>query len=305
MSDPLPDITPAPEPFVTEYPFTKAPGADAILRSADGADFYVHRVILSLVSPVFETMFQLPQPDAAPAVPVIDVQETSAVLDRALRFFYPGAYPRAATLEEVQEIIKVLVSKYDVQSVVPVAKQHLEKFCSARPLAVYAIAFQHRWQDVATLAAKESLKLSLRTLNTPAPPELNGMTAIAYHDLLHYHYLCGTAAQRTAYSLLWLDPPRAMVTSPNCVCHSRNHAYTFLNNARYTVPEWFNTYLTSMAGVLTITPGAILRENYNFYVALGQAKCVHCTIYPEFITFVSNEWPAKLAEEMDKIELKF
>ncbi|KAJ7739358.1 hypothetical protein B0H16DRAFT_1729451 [Mycena metata] len=85
------DISPGPALFLAQYPFANAPGADTILRSADGVDFYVHRAILSLVSPVFEMMFQLPQPDDAPAVPVIDVQELSAVLDRVLRFFYPGA----------------------------------------------------------------------------------------------------------------------------------------------------------------------------------------------------------------------
>ncbi|KAJ7785692.1 hypothetical protein B0H16DRAFT_1487671 [Mycena metata] len=305
MSDTVPDVVPTPESFVVEYPFVNAPAADAILRSADGADFYVHRAILSLVSPIFETMFQLPQPDATPAIPVIDVQEPSRVLDRALRFFYPGAYPRVATLEELQEIIEVLVSKYDIQSVVPVAKQHLEKFSSAQPLAVYTVAFKHRWQDVATIAAKESLKLPLRALNTPAPPELSGVSAIAYHDLLHYHYLCGAAAGRTS-SLVWLTPPHAIVTWPNCACHSKNCLYTFSNNNTLrTVPQWFNTYLISMAGDLSITPGVGLREHVHFHVALGEARCGHCSIFMDFLEFVKYQWPAKLAEEMDKIVLKF
>ncbi|KAJ7025110.1 hypothetical protein C8F04DRAFT_1289142 [Mycena alexandri] len=283
MSSPVPDITtPAPAPFVPEYPFANAPGADVILRSADGADFYVHRAILSLVSPVFETMFQLPQPDGAPPVPVIDVQEESAVLDRALRFFYPAAPASVTTLEELQDIMEVLVAKYDVQFVVPAVKQHLERFKTSKPLAVYALGFKYGWKDVASSAAKESLKTPLRALGNDAPPELGGITAIAYHNLLQYHYLCGAAARTTVSdSLAWLDAPRSL---------------------RF---QWFSAYLTIMSGVLETTPGVILHENSNFHVALGQSRCNKCNIFNEFMEFVFSQWPAKLAEEMDKIELKF
>ncbi|KAJ7089128.1 hypothetical protein C8R44DRAFT_540232, partial [Mycena epipterygia] len=184
------------------YPFANAAGADAILRSSDGVDFYVHRTILSLVSPVFETMFQLPQPESSPAVPAIDMQESSATLDLVLRFFYPGAHPYVETLEELQELIDVLM-KYDMQCVVPVMKHHLEKYHSSRPLAVCAIAVRHRWEDVAVAAARESLKHTIRVFLTDAPTELEGVTAVAYHNLLQYHSRCGEAARSTTASLKW------------------------------------------------------------------------------------------------------
>ncbi|KAJ6562630.1 hypothetical protein B0H19DRAFT_101052 [Mycena capillaripes] len=172
MLSPVPDsIDPKPSPFVVTHPFAKGAGADAILRSSDGMDFYVHRAILSLVSPVFETMFSLPQAESSPAVPTIDLQEGSATLDRALRFFYPAAQPNVDTLEELQEVIEFLM-KYDMQSVVPMVKKHLEKYHSSRPLAVYAIALRHRWKDVAVAAAKESLKHNLRVLLMNAPRSL-------------------------------------------------------------------------------------------------------------------------------------
>jgi len=37
-----------------------APDADTVLRSSDGEEFRVHRIILSLASPVFQGMFTLP-----------------------------------------------------------------------------------------------------------------------------------------------------------------------------------------------------------------------------------------------------
>ncbi|KAJ6539816.1 hypothetical protein DFH09DRAFT_847089, partial [Mycena vulgaris] len=54
--------------------------------SSDGADFYAHRAVLALVLPVFQTMVTLPQADD---IPVVDMSEHSALLDQALRFFYP------------------------------------------------------------------------------------------------------------------------------------------------------------------------------------------------------------------------
>ncbi|KAJ6530566.1 hypothetical protein B0H19DRAFT_1273575 [Mycena capillaripes] len=82
----------------------------------------VHRAILAFVSPVFRDMFALPQPATEPEIPVISVQENSSVLDRALRFFYPGEQPAIGTLDELREVIEVLISKYDVQCVISAVK---------------------------------------------------------------------------------------------------------------------------------------------------------------------------------------
>ncbi|KAJ7073171.1 hypothetical protein C8F01DRAFT_929951, partial [Mycena amicta] len=75
-----------------------------ILRSCDEpqVEFYVHRVVLALSSPFFADLFSLPQPipqddsrDASSGkdeqeLPVVQVSERAEILDKALRFFYPG-----------------------------------------------------------------------------------------------------------------------------------------------------------------------------------------------------------------------
>ncbi|KAJ6480602.1 hypothetical protein C8R47DRAFT_1074337 [Mycena vitilis] len=71
-------------------------------------------------------------------------------------------------------------------------------------LAVYSAAVKLGWRDVAVVAAKESLKQPLRSLNKEESPWLNGMTAVAYHRLLHYHFLCGQAARGPAQDLTWV-----------------------------------------------------------------------------------------------------
>ncbi|KAJ7231052.1 hypothetical protein B0H12DRAFT_983047, partial [Mycena haematopus] len=184
---------------------------DVILRASDGIDFYVHRTILSLVSPVFKTMFTLPQADdPSPTPAVIDVQEESAVLDRALRFFYPGTQLTVGTLEDLKEIIQVLISKYDMQCLALSAQKHLERYVSIAPVAVYVFAYLHRWEDLARAAVKETLKLPMRALDNDTPEGLNLIPADAYHKLLRHHYRCGIAAQKTTRDLSWIslpDPP--------------------------------------------------------------------------------------------------
>ncbi|KAJ7678647.1 hypothetical protein B0H17DRAFT_944343 [Mycena rosella] len=150
------------DPFVQGSPFDDI-SADVILRSSDGIDFRVYRVVLSLASPFFKQMFSLPQPVTEPEVPNITVTESALVLDRALRFWYPGAEPVAGeTLDEFRDTLEAVILKYDMQFLIPNAKKHLRKHIDQDPLAVYAIACCHRWKDVALEAAKASLRLPLR-----------------------------------------------------------------------------------------------------------------------------------------------
>ncbi|KAF7369608.1 BTB domain-containing protein [Mycena venus] len=99
--------------IVPTSPF-HSPDTDVILRSSAGADFRSYRAVLSMVSPVFRDMFTLPQHTSASALPVVEVSETAAVLDRALRFFRPGAQPAVPTLNEPREILSILFQKYDI-----------------------------------------------------------------------------------------------------------------------------------------------------------------------------------------------
>ena len=72
-----------------------APDTDAILRSSDGKELRVHRLILSLSSPVFQGMFSLPQPtDASPEIPCVDVSEPSDILQPFIQYLYPRSPPQ-------------------------------------------------------------------------------------------------------------------------------------------------------------------------------------------------------------------
>ncbi|KAJ7628227.1 hypothetical protein DFH06DRAFT_1226557 [Mycena polygramma] len=301
MSSPIgqESIDTSPSVLVPAHPFTNSPVADAILRSRDGADFHIVRAILCLLSPVFATMFSLPQPEATPEIPVVDMNEDAATLDKVLRFIYPGTHPVVETMDALRDIIELVVGKYDMQCEIPKAKQYLEKYCSSEYLAVYAVAAKYGWRDVAAAAAKESLKYPIRSLNTEPPPGLVGLTAVAYHHLLHYHFLCGQAARQTTMDLTWTDPPFIPGT---CNC-AQGRPFQFANES-CRLPGWFSTYLTNMGRTLLDMPGVKPREIALFYIALKTTQCP-CLGLDRFLLFVTLRWPARLEAEIAKVELQF
>ncbi|KAI0341220.1 hypothetical protein BDW22DRAFT_1430354 [Trametopsis cervina] len=76
-------------PAVAAAPFNH-PSADVLFVSADGVEFWLHRVILSLASPFFDDMFStLPTSDIADIGEAIPVPEDSKVFDYMMRFCYP------------------------------------------------------------------------------------------------------------------------------------------------------------------------------------------------------------------------
>ena len=76
-----------------------APDADAILRSSDGKEPRVDRLILSLASLVFRNMFSLPQRTEPPShTPSVDVPEPSDILQPFIQYLYPRSPPKVSDL---------------------------------------------------------------------------------------------------------------------------------------------------------------------------------------------------------------
>ncbi|KAJ7636227.1 hypothetical protein FB45DRAFT_1137708 [Roridomyces roridus] len=284
--------------FVPTHPFDKRDGADAVLRSSDGADFYVHRLILSLASPVFETMFSLPQAETTPDLPVVDLSECAVVLEGTLRLIYPGACPNIETTDLLQEITEVLL-KYDMQSTLPVVKLHLEKFHSTHPLAVYALAVRCGWNDLAMGAARESLKHTIRVPSHDAFQQLNGLSAAAYHSLLQYHFQCAQAVDSTTSSLKWFPYPAAL---ENCAC-----SVTFSYSGPATmpprrVPRWFYQFLKDIAQSLSSSPALNVWDTSAASQALKEPKCDSRGQF-DFHAFVTRQLPTQLNLQFDKVQL--
>ena len=164
--------------------------ADVILRATHGTDtrdFRVHKVLLSLTSPVFKDMFGLPQPPSEPsAIHTIDVADPPRALEIILRFIYPAAdTPMVSDLVLLSEVL-IVADKYDIAVARPRLRRSFEELAKTEPLKVYAIACRLGYENEMKIASSHSTSIHLPSL-TELPEEFESMSAAQYHRLIHFH----------------------------------------------------------------------------------------------------------------------
>src|ERR1700684_4311687 len=118
------------------------PKPDVILRSSDNLQFPTYSLLLSLSSPVFRTMFTLPQPvESSPQeVPIINVSEDGVILARLLAFCDPGKAPLLHDLLDIQATLAV-ATKYEMTGIAQRLEGLLETSDAVKeePVRVFAI----------------------------------------------------------------------------------------------------------------------------------------------------------------------
>ncbi|KAJ3540373.1 hypothetical protein NM688_g6232 [Phlebia brevispora] len=155
---------------------------DIILASHDKMAFKVHKLVLTLASPCFKTMFTLPQPASSPdcteGLPVIPLEEAGEILEVLLHFCYPIKEPKLTTVFEVGEVLKAAM-KYEIQKVTDAASKQLLDFINTEPLLVFSIACTHKYERHARAAAR-----AWKSRQTPAREDQavwnNTIAAAAY-----------------------------------------------------------------------------------------------------------------------------
>ena len=178
------------EPKPTAVPLSTvfcADDADVVIRTAGSLDFRVHKSVLSLVSPVFKTMFTLPQPpvDTPDPLPHIDVEESAGTWENILRTIYPMPRPIIDNLDDLESLL-LTAKKYEMQPIIDIHKNGLENraFIREDPLRLYAIACTHGLEDQAKYVAKNAKLLTVtKQFNTGNP---RGVTLNSYHNLVSF-----------------------------------------------------------------------------------------------------------------------
>ncbi|TRM57910.1 hypothetical protein BD626DRAFT_574057 [Schizophyllum amplum] len=208
------------QPRLATAPFDDE-AADIILRSSDGVDFRVHKVLLSLVSSFFRDMFALPHVGRAlsddsdrgqdkEGRPVVEVEEDSANLEKLLRCCDPRCTPHALDSWDDVSAIMNLAIKYDA----PCVSRHVgeclhgSSFVAETPLQVYALAVRIGNRKLAQMAAAEASRAGIA--NWEYCKELGNIPASAYHHLVAYHIARAQAAVKvldgcTERSISWPD----------------------------------------------------------------------------------------------------
>ncbi|KAI6023345.1 hypothetical protein EDC04DRAFT_300466 [Pisolithus marmoratus] len=202
----------ASEPSCALSPFDHEK-ADVILRSSDDVDYRVFKLFLSLASPFFETLFDLPQPseemstdvEIKDGLPDIPLSEDSKTLDPLLRFCYPCTLADDPALEDFRDVVNVLeaAKKYSLDAIEKTVCKTLfnPKILEVNSMRCFAIACRARMQDECVLAAKH-------TLREPLVPmwfqEIELITSSELLSLLSYHKKCSNAVQVLQGDISWI-----------------------------------------------------------------------------------------------------
>ncbi|KAJ7151761.1 hypothetical protein C8R43DRAFT_1235808 [Mycena crocata] len=288
VSPPNPVEAAHPQP---QAPFD-APDADVILRTSDEVDFRVFKLVLSLASPFFKTMFGIPQASGSSQeaeLEVVPATENSGVMDKLLRFCYPCADPIIETLDELHAVIEAMI-KYQMYEVVKGAQPQLQSFARKNPVAVFAISCRYEWQDLAKTAARHSLT--------------------AHQALLSYHWRCSVAATNVLSSFKWTnDNDWIWFTCQICPPHPSPLSVAtrvYGNDTRY-VRRWFMDFVERSKAIMNDCPaGSIGRIDLLAHVLKQANGCKNCRdlAFEQLSKFLNDALEPKICEELDKVSLE-
>ena len=164
-----------------------ADDADVVIRAAGALDFHVHKLILSLASPIFKDVFAIPQPptDTPGISPHVDVQDPPETWETLLRVIYRMPNQTTDKLDDLESLLLV-AEKYQMQSVIDAHKKVLEyrEFVQEDPLRLYAIACRWGFGDQAKFVARNAELLTVT--KRPNAGDLAGLTVSCYHSLVSF-----------------------------------------------------------------------------------------------------------------------
>lgn len=150
-------FTPVPQ----YHPMFNAPEADVVLAAKDGILFRVHSFTLKTTSGWFSSMFSLPQKDDPSSPVTMYLDEDSTALEALLRCVCGLAIPRLESYDIIEPLLYA-AEKYDMPGPLSIVRALvMTPPMLANPLRLFVMACRYGWEEIARLAAKETLTLNL------------------------------------------------------------------------------------------------------------------------------------------------
>jgi hypothetical protein len=293
----------APVTTVTRSPFNDH-RADVKIRTSDSCDFRVHKVILSLVSPVFGTLFDLPPPpdtvDERWDLPVVPVSEHSRTIEKFLQFCYPLADPVLDNLDDVGDMLEVM-RKYDVEEAPKRVRKYLSTttFLENSPLQVFAIAHQYHLEEEVELAASYTLH---RPRVDDYCAELERLPASAYFRLAKYNSKCRVAATSviTPPNMHWIPDEYSVLFRCN-QCLSIDTTSVLIADGKTGVypPQWWLDYIRGVSAALDDVP-YFQRPSIARLLDNAVRTASTCTTYCKDVSSLMKKLSQLLAVEVQK-----
>ena len=163
----------------------RADDADVVIRAAETLDFRAHKLILSLVSPIFKDLFTNPRPSTGTLLHVA-VDESAETWENILRTIYPMMpHPTITDLNDLGPLL-FAAKEYEMQPLIDVHKTGLENlaFIQEDPLRLYDIACACGLEDQAKYVARNSELLKVaRRLDVE---DIGWVSLGSYHNLVSF-----------------------------------------------------------------------------------------------------------------------
>ncbi|KAI0744119.1 hypothetical protein C8Q80DRAFT_879994 [Daedaleopsis nitida] len=304
--------------------------ADIILRSSDGSTFRVHKLVLKIASAGFAGMFTLPDATTG-ALPVVDLTEDAASLEKLLRRCYPVARPPLTTLADILTVLAA-AEKYCMGHVVSMLEPDLFGLLRSgglAPLRAYALAFLHKLPQL----AREAARLLIRDpnyLHHPynMPAELKDIPASAVYALTTYHTQCVAAAHWAVDDRQWMlrlcdydsidiekstSGPSSLWAWLQCPESNSTPAHPMRTDLSYIpdvsgLREWWYTYNRRAKMRLDAAPigDAVTSPSLIHSVVsdVGVASCTSCSSLAwRDLAAYSRALAKKIDEDVSKVEL--
>ncbi|SJL04067.1 uncharacterized protein ARMOST_07425 [Armillaria ostoyae] len=209
---------------IASFPFNDM-GADLILRSSDGVDFYVHKPLLSLASPIFRDMFDIGQATQTfqGGIPVVQMSEDNNVLHKLLVWCDPRSVtlPEQFTIDDISRVLS-LTDKFMMEGVASRVAMLLSEYVQKQPAHVYALAYRGR----GSWGAELMRAAAWQTLKSDFPHHtrvFDDISAKALMRLYEYRIDCVTATQSLISNVEWIraaDKPWQHQNLRSCNCIS-------------------------------------------------------------------------------------
>lgn len=302
---------------VAEPPFNDS-NADIILLSSDGFLFYVHKLLLSLVSPLFSTMFTLPDlhsQEIYDARPCVEVSDDARHLLLLLSWCDPRCTMQSSMQSTKQNLLDLQMvletaDKYGMESIVKRVEGVLilsQEIIRQAPLKVFAIAVRYRCEGLARVAARETLKCpQLVKSDGQREPELKHLSAFAFINLQEYHLRCVEAAVKVASHYNWVSrgtPPASFFSSS---CTPRQADCPIVTNSHGVWLVWWIDYMALASQILRERPTgssvsqASLLSKIHTKIGSGSCSTCHHDGHNRLAEFALL-FEAKIDEEISKV----
>ncbi|KAA1477004.1 hypothetical protein DENSPDRAFT_565219 [Dentipellis sp. KUC8613] len=298
-------------PRYADAPFD-GPDGDVTLSSSDNVYFVVFKNILSMASPIFCSMFTLPQEVSPNSIEpssqrqIIPLTEDARAIDIMLRACYPTRRPKVIGMEDTRIVLE-LSRKYQMEVLQEIAEDKLIAMIPSYPVSIYALAAHYDLPDLAARAAT-----CTNPLKYLYSSDLHLLDGRQFYELVHYRQRCGEAAISVTANWTWITTfPTAMfqqaamqLPSP-CNCFPADSPRTKIVSragTAYRATHWWWKYIEQTKGALKDMPsGHVVSDPMFLRATLDEARaCCNCKTRMDGNQDALRNFAQVFAEEVDR-----